>query len=139
MNRWSVSARPASLVADRRGSTAVEFAFIAPAFFALLFGLFQFGWAMHCSSSVRYALEQTSRSLMLNPAITQSQVETAVRSQLETIADPNNVTVTLTQETPSPGVTLVRATSLYQHVVSAPFLGDYTLNYTHSVSVIPNA
>lgn len=139
MSRWSVSVRPTNLVADRRGSTAVEFAFIAPAFFALLFGLFQFGWAMHCSSSVRYALEQASRSVMLNPAITQTQVQTAVRSRLQAIADPTNVTVTLAQETPSPGVTLVRATSHYQHVVSAPFLGDYTLNYTHSISVIPNA
>ena len=122
------------LCTDRRGATALEFALVAPAFIALMFGTIEFGWALHCASSVRYALERSGRELSLNANLTADQLQTAVRAQLTGIAD-NNVTVTLNRQTIN-GWRFAVATAVYNATISVPLAGDYPITF-HSSFTTP--
>ncbi len=44
-----------------KGTTAVEFALLAPVFFTMLLGIIEFGWQMFIRVSLDYALAQTAR------------------------------------------------------------------------------
>ena len=44
-----MSTRLSDLIGDRRGATAVEFAFVAPIFLTLMFGIVAFGAVMPLS------------------------------------------------------------------------------------------
>jgi Flp pilus assembly protein TadG len=114
---------------DRRGATALEFALVAPAFLACLFGVFQLGWALHCNESVDYALNKAARSLVSNPSMTQDQVQTNVRDLLTSIADPSNVTVTLTEDDPSASPRMAHLSASYVHTVSVPGLDGFSYTY----------
>jgi Flp pilus assembly protein TadG len=128
-----VSARRRFL-SDSSGAGAVEFAFVAPLLFAMLIGTVQLGWAFHCGSSVRYALEASARNILLNPAITEAQLKNAVVSKLDGIATADQVTVTLVTET-SGGVKVARLASVYNHDLSVMFLTSVPLQFQSSTSV----
>jgi Flp pilus assembly protein TadG len=124
-----------NLAADEAGATAVELAFILPVLVMLVFGVIQLGWALHCGSSVRYAVEQASRTVMLNPSTTQAQVQSQVTAALQGVADPNNVTVTLTFDTSS-GTRVAKIAAVYTHTLSVPMLPGWTLKFRPQ-SVVP--
>ena len=48
-----IAARSTSLAADSRGSVAVEFAMLAPAFFLMLFGVLQVGLGLQNYNDVK--------------------------------------------------------------------------------------
>lgn len=48
-------------IADRRGSTAVEFAIVAPAFLTLMFSTFEAGWFYFANSQLDAAVIEASR------------------------------------------------------------------------------
>jgi len=79
---------------DDSGAAALEMALCLPPLVMVIVAALAFGWTQHCLSSVRFALEGASRKLLLNPALTETQLQTLVRSQLTGSADPN-VTVHL--------------------------------------------
>ena len=72
---------------DRSGATAIELAFCLPILLTLVVGIFQFGWTQHQVSSIRYAMQRASRALMLNPDLTEAQVQTMVTSRLSSTAN----------------------------------------------------
>ena len=45
----------------------LEFALLGPVFILFLIGFFQVCWAMYCANSVRYALHNSARALVLKP------------------------------------------------------------------------
>ena len=120
------------LARDRTGATAAVFALVLPIFIAMVIGLFQFGWTQHCASSLRFALEQAGRSLMLNPSLTQAQLKTMVQSKLAVGADPN-VTVELDIYGTGPNRTAV-LTGGYTRSFGLPGMAVIPVNYSTAVT-----
>lgn len=126
----SASARPFGK--DDSGAAAVEFALVAPVCLALMFGILQLGWALHCAASTRYALERGMRAVTLNPAITQSQLETAVQTDLATIADPDAVQVSLRRESVA-GAASAIGTATFTSEIGVPMLYTYPISFTAQI------
>jgi Flp pilus assembly protein TadG len=72
----------AGFAAHQQGTSALEFALVCPVFFLMLFGLFEFGWALHCGASVRAAITKEIRLLIANSETTQAEFEAAVKEEL---------------------------------------------------------
>lgn len=126
------SRRLGRLARDRRGTSAVEFAILAPALFALLFGTIQLGWALHCNQSVDWAVQTATRQLVATPSLTQAQLQSQVQSLLSHVADSSEVTVALNEDPPGASPQLARVSATYVHTIGVPFLP--TFNYTYSTS-----
>lgn len=128
-----MSARAGRLFgANQDGATAVELAICLPLLAGLLLGLFQFGWAQHCSSSMRFALQDAARDLQMNPNLSQSAIQSQVRAKLTGVADPT-VAVTLQIVTQS-GVRIARLTGVYTASVGVPELATFPIRSTATVS-----
>lgn len=74
---------------DRRGVAALEFALVAPMFFALIFGTIEAGWTMVQTIMLDRALDTTVRSLRIGslPNPTQASVRAAICSEAMVLAD----------------------------------------------------
>lgn len=133
------SRRVRRLWGDRSGTSAVEFAIVAPAFLALLFGVFALGWALHCNQSVDFAANVAARGLIADPSLSQSQLQTQVQNLLSTFADPSNVTVTLTEDAATASPRLAHVSVAYTHLLAAPFTSSlkYTYNASSTVTLAP--
>jgi Flp pilus assembly protein TadG len=118
---------------DERGAAAVEFALVAPPFIALLFGIFQVGWAFNSASTVRHALVTEMRAFALNTSMTQDQLQTAVRNDVQGFTD-NAITVTVSRQTVN-GVKAAVATATYTSSIVVPLMGSYPLNFSSNVTV----
>lgn len=103
---------------DRSGAAALEFAFALPILVLTLAGLAQFCWVQHCASSMRYAMSQASRALMLNPTMTESAFTSLVKSKLSN-AD-GNVSISLSIATNN-GLKVATATGVYTPSISLIF------------------
>ncbi|MGE5149429.1 MAG: TadE/TadG family type IV pilus assembly protein [Rhodospirillaceae bacterium] len=123
------------LLANDSGASAIEFSLIASAFFILLFGVFELGYALYCGASVRWALETSARTLLLSPTTTQAQLKTAVISYLGDIPNSSSVAVTLATDTSDPTNKVMKATTAYSYPFSVPMLPSYTLQFNASVTV----
>jgi Flp pilus assembly protein TadG len=131
----SVSAKTRSLRTlwrDRGGAAAVEFAFVFPVFLALMVSIFEFGWAQHKLSSIRWAMESASRELQLDPTLTQAQMSTKVKAKLANMAD-QNVTITLTSDTVS-GAQVKKLKGVYTTNIGIPNLATYPVNWQTTVT-----
>lgn len=120
------------LIRDRRGATAAEFAAVLPVFVALVIGMFQLGWGQHCASSLRAALEQSSRALLIDPTLNQSALQSMVQTKLVGGADPN-VTVSLDMQTAADGSRVARLTGNYRRDVGLPPLASLPIDYQTTV------
>lgn len=130
-----MSVRPRTLARDVSGASAVEFAMVAPFLIILLFGIFQVGWALHCASSVRYALERSARTLSINPMMTASDVEAGMRARLSRLADPE-ISVTLTRDSDLPGMLTTSLNATYVHSLSVPMLPVWDLRFQSAAVVV---
>lgn len=70
------------LIADIKGTSVVEFALLAPVFFAMVFGIIDLGRAFWVLSSMEYAVEAAGRYLMINNGATNSQITTQAQNNL---------------------------------------------------------
>ena len=100
-----------NLLSDERGSAAVEFSMVAPLFLVMVIGTFAVGWAAHSTHNLRFALAEGARALQLKPTLTQSQLQTLVRSKFFEGHGPQDVLVTLTIDPLSAGVKLAHTTA----------------------------
>ena len=116
------------------GTTAVETAIIAPVFFLFMLGIIHLGWALHCGSSVRWALERSARAIVLNPDLTEAQLAADVRARLTSLVGERTISVTLVRQGSAPQ--LARATADYSHPLSIPFIPTRTLQF-HAETVVP--
>ena len=121
-------------LSETSGTSAVEFAIVAPAFLILLLGVFATGWAIHRVASVRYALEESGRTLLVTPAMTAGQFDTLVKSKLAAIAD-SNVTTSLTVDAAVNGIKLAHASAAYNFTISIPMIPDQSIAYQTSITV----
>lgn len=118
-----------SFVRDQTGGPMLEFAILGPVFIICLIGFFQTAWAMYCASSVRYALDNSARALVLNPAMSQSELQAMVRSAMSPLA-ATDVSVTLTKTFPNPGLQLASATATYNYQIEVPLFPTYKGQYS---------
>jgi Flp pilus assembly protein TadG len=130
------SSRLGRLARDRRGTSAVEFAIIAPVLFALLFGGFELGWALHCNQSVDWAVQTATRQLVGTPSLTQPQLQSTVQSLLTNVADPSQVTVSLTEDPAGASPRMARVSATYAHTIDVPFVSSFKYVYSTSSAMV---
>jgi Flp pilus assembly protein TadG len=79
---------------NRRGSTAVEFALVAPVFFALLFAIIEIAMVFFASQVLETITQDSARTIMTgqaqNASLTQSQFKTAVCARIGVLFDCAN-------------------------------------------------
>jgi Flp pilus assembly protein TadG len=120
--------------AEDRGSAAIEFAILAPAFIALLFATFAVGWAVNAMSAVNFAAERAARSLQLQPTMTQAQITAAIKQEVAYLDNPN-ILITVSIDNLSGQHKLGRVEAKYGLVIDVPLLGSYPIEYTSAVTV----
>jgi Flp pilus assembly protein TadG len=120
---------------DDRGSAAVEFSLVLPAFLVMITGIFWVGWAAQETHNIRFALAEGARALQLEPTLTQTELQTLVRSKVFDGHDPEDVSVTLTIDPLSAGVQLAHTTASYPLTFTVPLVGSYSFSYSVSMTV----
>lgn len=117
---------------DVAGATAVELALVMPLFVTLVFGVFNYGWALYCGAEVRYAVQRASRILIADPDATVVDLRAAVETRLNG-ADIDDVTLTLATETFGASTQVARISWTYAYTVETPFLDDAVLTFDSSL------
>lgn len=112
---------------DRRGATAVEFAFIMPVFALLLIASAMFGQAFYAIGSVQWAIERTARDLMIDGALTESAFEARVRELTSGLTDLNYQVSYA--ETVYGEIRVTEVTTVLTYTMRLPVLGDFDLSY----------
>jgi Flp pilus assembly protein TadG len=123
------------MIRDDRGSAAIEFSLVLPVFLVMIIGVFAVGWAAHSTHNLRHALAEGARALQLKPTITQSELQTLVRSKVFEGHGPEDVSVTLTIDPLSAGVQLAHTTASYPVTFTVPLVGSYSFSYSVSMTV----
>ena len=120
-----------SLLSDRSGATAVEFAMVAAPLFAVLFGLIQCGWALHCASNVRFAVDASARRMAIQRTTTEDDLRLLVGQRLFGASlEDVDLDLTLYQTN---GVDVAQVDSVYLHHLAIPLLPEFTLRFTARV------
>lgn len=112
----------------RAGSTAVEFALIAPALFTLLFGTIEFGRMVFTQSTLHFAVEEAARCASVTPSAcgTSSQIASYAASRA---SDTDLPASAFTASTPTCGHQ-VTGSVVYAFIATALFTYSPTLTAT---------
>jgi Flp pilus assembly protein TadG len=105
---------------------------LSPALLAMLFGVFELGWALHCSSTVRHGLEATGRTLEMNPTYTQADLQRDLVARLPQIPAAA-IAVSYSKSATSGGVNLGEVDVTYSHPVGYPLADLGQLQFRSSV------
>jgi Flp pilus assembly protein TadG len=122
----------ARLARDDSGASAVEFALLSPLLVLILVGMIQVGWALHCAASVRWALDASARSLLVDPDQTADELRSAMLARLSGLADTRTLAVTLQRN--ATDRTLVVSTH-YEADLTLPLIPTDTLTFRNVVTV----
>ena len=98
MNKFRVdAAKLTRITKDTNGTAAIEFAIILPLFLSFMLGVIEVAQAVYSQGVMRYAIQEVSRTIMVDSSLSASQVETAVTDKLDGLnaADILSVTATL--------------------------------------------
>lgn len=71
--------RRGALWQDRGGTTAIEFALVAPVFVILLCATVLLGQAFYAANSLQWAVEATTRDLMIDRNLSEAEFEDRLR------------------------------------------------------------
>ena len=121
-------------IKNQKGASAVEFAFIAPLLFVLLFGIVEFGFLLYDQVMITNAAREGARAgiIFKNPRPTLAEITTVVDTYCATHMinfDPSQITSTSIVPTDSNGNGTL------------PDSGDsleVTVQYTYDFLVFPN-
>ncbi|MDI1326090.1 MAG: pilus assembly protein [Brevundimonas sp.] len=111
------------------GASALEFAICAPILLALIFGVFALAFAQHSQSSVRFSVEQASRSLSLDPSLPKTEIDRLVRNKLPEI-QPDDLDIDLQITAEGPTGKLGTITATLRQEVSIPMVLTVPLSST---------
>jgi Flp pilus assembly protein TadG len=78
---------------NRQASAAVEFAFVAPVFFALLFAVIETALVFFAGQVLETAVQDSSRTFYTSTAITQANYTTGFCSRVNLLMDCNKVCI----------------------------------------------
>jgi len=115
---------------DRAGATAVEFAFVAPMFFAVLLATLQIAVIFFAQSYLATVADATARSVLTNQTatLTPAQFQTLMCSNVTAMLNCNNIIVSLQlAPTTTAGISAAMPT----------FNANGTLKTTPTVASIP--
>jgi len=123
---------------ERRGSTAVEFAFVAPILVMFIMGILMLGIAYHNASTIQWSLERSIRMAMIDADVTLEEIEAAMAEDLERIGSPDlDLTYTLDESGPVP---LAVITADFAVPLNIPLLPAMNLSYSvENVVPLPEA
>ncbi|MEH2475165.1 Flp pilus assembly protein TadG [Nitrobacteraceae bacterium AZCC 2161] len=76
---------------SRRGSAAVEFAFIAPIFFALIFALIETGMVFFAGQVLETAVQDNGRLFYTNTTVSKADYDTALCNRVKVLMDCTKV------------------------------------------------
>jgi Flp pilus assembly protein TadG len=103
----------------REGTTAVEFALVAPALFLILFGAVEFGRLLWTQAALHFAVEEAARCASVTPSICGTSAQ--ITAYAANAVSPLSIASTaFTSTTPSCGHQ-VSASFNYQFVVTGIF------------------
>lgn len=111
-------------ISNADGTTAVEFALIATAFFTLLFGIFESGRLFLTWNSLQYSVENATRHVLVNPDATEIEIIEFVRNDLKgATINPANVDINITFTTLS-DMNFIEVRGAYSFKTVLPFLPE---------------
>jgi len=73
--------------------------------------------------------------LLLDPTTTATQLRSSMLTKLNGLANADNLTVTLTQDTSNPAAAMMRASSVYETPVAIAFLPVFTLEFRATAAI----
>ncbi len=109
-------------VRNEDGATAVEFAMIAMIFLSVCFAIIEAGRVFWTQNAIQYALESASRERLVDPDLTESEIETAAEDALDSMFVSSVPLLLDVLETTEDDVTYLEM--------------DATYNYTPLISVL---
>ncbi|MGD9979271.1 MAG: TadE/TadG family type IV pilus assembly protein [Hyphomonadaceae bacterium] len=131
MTRFAFAKRIAH---DASGASAVEFAMIAPVLLTCIVGMLMLGMAYYEGATVQWSLERTLRAAMIDPEVTEADIEERLAEQLEAIGSPEIDFSYVVDD--SGAVPLAVATANYEVPLNVPFVPDLALHFS-AESVAP--
>jgi Flp pilus assembly protein TadG len=109
-----------------RGAAAIEFALTVPALVILLTGGYAIGYAIHATSSVHYALDETARALRLDPALTSEELQDILEEKLKPLSN-QAPTLSMTSTARDDGGNLVELIASYGVEIKIPMITTLTV------------
>ena len=119
------------------GSTAVEFAIVAPVLIGFLFVIVYVGKMYFDTQTLQTAVESAGRMIALNSSVTQDQLKTAIQNSIGVIGSPT-ITVSYTTTTIS-GQSVGHLTATMTRSYTVPLVTTYNMTYTAETYIPPNA
>ena len=107
---------------DASGTTAVEFAIVAPLIFALMFWFFDISFSLYVRNSFTHAVNTAARDVYLDPDRTDEELEADLTALLSRFGDGISVVSTL-DSTGAIDYHVISASMMY-HYKSPPFSGS---------------
>lgn len=101
------------------GTSAVEFAMIAPLLILMIFAIIQLGIAFHKGSSVQWASERVLRMAMVDANVTQAELQAQMDAELADLAGGLDIQVGYAVDR-SGAVPIGRMTVDYAYPVTLP-------------------
>jgi len=120
--------RASNFIASTKGASALEFALVFPLFVMLLFGIIEFGRALSVQNELEFAASQASRMVMIDDSVSNSALETRIRSILHDLSDTDLNVVTSTDTVDGQGYRVVNIS--YPHQISTPFATPIDITMT---------
>ena len=117
--------RPDAWLLDNRGTTAIEFALIAPTLFLMLFGCMEFGRMIWTVGALNFAVEEAARCASVTPATcgTASQITAYAANEIS----PSYIPATVFTATTATCGHQVNASFVYPFVMINLFTTSVTL------------
>ena len=110
----------AEMLRETRGASATEFAFVFPLFLMFVFGVVEFGQGLRLYNELASAASRASRMVMLDDDVSDSTLETQIRTLLSELV-PDELQVALSTDTVS-GKDYRVVNISYPHQFVTPFL-----------------
>ena len=113
---------------ERDGSTAIEFAIVAPVLVTFIIGVLMLGLAYYNASTIQWSLERSLRAVMIDEDTTLADIEAAMEEDMERIGSPDlELTYTLDDSGPVP---LAVITAEFDVPLDIPFVPTLNLHYS---------
>lgn len=125
---------------ERDGATAVEFALIAPPFFALLFAIFETTLFLFAQAALQNAANQAARMFMTgqvqNAGTTQSQFQTQICPLVSALFTCSNVMVNVASSSDASGISTTAPTLTYNSNGTVSNTWSYSLGTPGQLMVV---
>jgi Flp pilus assembly protein TadG len=116
-----------TILHDKDGATAVEFAIVSPVFFMMLIGIVQLSIAYFHGTTMQWAVDRAMRRAMVDATITASEVEELVRNDTSAIGTPE-ISLSYSVDD-SNEIAIAHVTANYEIPVHVLFVPEFTMPF----------